>query len=248
MILEDAQRLAEMLMAEHGLTAAGWTFGFSNATRAAGSCQERSYNATSGTVKTVKRIKLSRHFVSAADSALVRETILHEIAHALVGPVEGHGPRWQTKVLELGGSSDRTCLIDLDIPGKWVGTCPGCGHVWQLYRAPKGNKECRACALGGRPCVLTWSKRRPDGTLEPAQVERKSHPKWFAECSTKDCVNNNGGSVLTRSRAPRRLPHCEWCGLELLWWRWVAGVSEPMIPREHDGTVVEWNRLDDLVP
>ena len=42
---------------------------------------------------TIKReISLSRHYVRHADESHIRDTILHEIAHALVGPVMAMTP------------------------------------------------------------------------------------------------------------------------------------------------------------
>jgi hypothetical protein len=48
-------------------------------------------------------IRLDISHVHRGPWRFVRETILHEIAHALVGPC-GHGLKWQRKARELGVS------------------------------------------------------------------------------------------------------------------------------------------------
>src|SRR5215831_12499482 len=51
-----------------------------------------------------KAILLNGHHVDTHPEPEVKDTILHEVAHALVGPSNGqpHGPTWVTKAKELG--------------------------------------------------------------------------------------------------------------------------------------------------
>jgi predicted SprT family Zn-dependent metalloprotease len=42
-----------------------------------------------------------------APREVVRNIILHEIAHALVYPFRGHGEKWQNKAKELGVTWER---------------------------------------------------------------------------------------------------------------------------------------------
>src|SRR5690242_11321616 len=81
--LADAKRLAEQLMKTHNVSLA-WSFRFDSAKVRFGKCDYRG-----------REITLSRHLVELNDEAEVRDTILHEIAHALVRPNVGHGPAWQ---------------------------------------------------------------------------------------------------------------------------------------------------------
>lgn len=72
MDIDQARALAQELMAFHGLT--GWSFAFDRAKRRAGAAHfDR------------KQITLSRALTEASDDDAVRDTILHEIAHVLVG-------------------------------------------------------------------------------------------------------------------------------------------------------------------
>lgn len=94
MELETAQKEAMRLMREHRLD--GWGFRFSDGTRTFGRCRHSD-----------KTISLSRQLTRVNDAHHVIETILHEIAHALCGPHEGHGPRWRAMAVRVGCSPQR---------------------------------------------------------------------------------------------------------------------------------------------
>ena len=48
------------------------------------------------------RIEFDLHYALRAPPHDIRNVILHEIAHALVGPGHGHREHWQNKARELG--------------------------------------------------------------------------------------------------------------------------------------------------
>ena len=89
MTLEDAEQLALDLMRQHGLRR--WTFTFDRAVCRFGCCNERK-----------RTISLSAKLTELNDEDAVRDTILHEIAHAMVGVRAGHGPKWQRQALAIG--------------------------------------------------------------------------------------------------------------------------------------------------
>jgi ribulose-5-phosphate 4-epimerase/fuculose-1-phosphate aldolase len=89
-----ALELATALMAEHGLC--GWRIKLDHARRRAGLCDF-----------SAKVISLSRHYVRHAEPDHIRDTILHEIAHALVGPRHGHDAVWRRKAREIGCTATR---------------------------------------------------------------------------------------------------------------------------------------------
>lgn len=115
MNITTAAKLADTLMAQHGLTATGWTFKMDRATARLGLCQFGP-----------KVISLGGAYVESAEAAAVRDIILHEIAHALVGAYVltptggvvrnrqghatkiGHGWQWKIKAREIGCSGQRT--------------------------------------------------------------------------------------------------------------------------------------------
>ena len=62
-----------------------------------------------------KTIMLNTHHVDIHPEKEVICTILHEIAHALVGPGYGHGPVWESKAREIGCDNTLPCS-HLDLP------------------------------------------------------------------------------------------------------------------------------------
>jgi hypothetical protein len=94
--LVEARTLALSLMTEHGI-ASTWSFEFDNAQRRLGVC-----------VHTYRRITISRYIASAATPDQVRQTMLHEIAHALLGPRHHHNDVWKAKAASIGYTGKRT--------------------------------------------------------------------------------------------------------------------------------------------
>jgi len=130
----DAAGMASGLMARWGL--ADWRFAFDGAVRRFGSCDHRT-----------RTISLSRHLVALNDREVVRDTILHEIAHALVERHHGHDAVWRAKALEVGAQPDRTYGDEVTSPpARWVGTCPGCGTT--IGRMRRLTLSCGPCGRG----------------------------------------------------------------------------------------------------
>src|SRR5580704_1150694 len=77
-----------------------WEFGINTNVRRAGVCYYPTKN-------TRGRIELSSHFAERNSDEMIRDTILHEIAHALVGPGHGHDAVWQAKCVEIGAKPER---------------------------------------------------------------------------------------------------------------------------------------------
>jgi hypothetical protein len=94
-------QLTFSLMAKHNLLEKGWSFKWNNRKRCWGLC---SY--------AKKEIQLSQvMFVETVKYEDVKNTILHEIAHALT-PGHKHGPVWRMKCREIGCSDDRTASYE----------------------------------------------------------------------------------------------------------------------------------------
>lgn len=139
MELVTAKKLAIQLMAQHGLFANGWSFAFDNARRRLGCCKYR-----------IRTITLSTRWVEVLGEDEVRDTILHEIAHALVGAGHGHDWVWRKKALEIGCNGNRThqCADDKTPEAKYIAVCHGCGKKHQRNRMPKHNRasSCGICS------------------------------------------------------------------------------------------------------
>lgn len=143
-----ARDQALALMLKHGLC--GWKFGFDHSRRRAGFC--RALPGQPGV------ITLSVYFVDLNAEAEILDTILHEIAHALVGIGHGHDEVWQEKCLEIGARPER-CYDGARVRmphGRWVATCPGCGQVFRRHRRPRvlTGWSCRRC--GKEKGLLDW--------------------------------------------------------------------------------------------
>lgn len=133
MDLASAHELAETLLEQHRLT--GWRVVIDGAKTRAGVCRFSS-----------REIGLSGPLTALHSSAEVRDTILHEIAHALVGPHHQHDAVWRAQAASIGCST-RACLPP-DAPrvaAPWVGTCPA-GHRVQRHRRPERQSSCRQCS------------------------------------------------------------------------------------------------------
>ena len=98
MDMAHAEKLALQLMQQHGLD--GWQFKWDRATKRLGSCNY-----------TQKRITLSAHQTKNWQEIEVKDTILHEIAHALLPLRSGHGKLWKAKCVEIGAKPQRCAVI-----------------------------------------------------------------------------------------------------------------------------------------
>src|SRR4051794_36578616 len=94
MDLTAAFDLAESLIARHGLS--GWRVEFDTAKRRAGICRYAE-----------RVIGLSAPLTRLHDEAEVRDTVLHEVAHALVGARHGHDSVWRHTARRIGCSGLR---------------------------------------------------------------------------------------------------------------------------------------------
>ena len=151
--LGQIERLAQELMAHHasvGGLEKDWSFGFDLATARAGVCR---YND--------RRIDLSVSYCLAANRAEIVDTVLHEIAHAIVGPRHNHDSVWRATAQRIGCTGERCHRVQHSAP-KWVGEC-GCGQRWfrqTLQRRIMRNRMCAKCHG-----TITW--RRNSQGLAP---------------------------------------------------------------------------------
>jgi len=132
--LADAHALAYSLLTEHGLY--DWTFAFNRRKRAFGVCD---YSR--------RTILLSSVLTELNGEAEVRDTLLHEVAHALAGPKAGHGPVWRKLALEVG-AKPRRCYRAEEIrqpPSTYLLVCPSCQQATPRHRKPTRVYACRGC-------------------------------------------------------------------------------------------------------
>lgn len=174
MELGRAYELARRLVAEHGLE--GWRVEFDTAKRRAGVCRFAD-----------RVIGLSAPLTRVHGETEVRDTVLHEIAHALVGPAHAHDAVWRATARRIGCTGSRCVPADAPrVTGAWVGVCAA-GHVKDRHRRPERVTSCGRCRSTFSPeHLLEWTYRG-----RPAEM----HPNYVAELA-----------ALTSGRRVRRAP------------------------------------------
>lgn len=145
MEISPALALGRRLLREHGLE--HWTVTTDRAKTRAGVCRF-----------AARTISLSAPLTRLHDEAEVRDTLLHEIAHALVGPSHGHDAVWRAKAMAIGCSGERTLSTQApSVEGPWRGECPA-GHHYTRHRRPGRVMSCLACSPEfDAAALLTWT-------------------------------------------------------------------------------------------
>ena len=136
--LGEVEAIGDELLGLHkrfsGLRA-DWTFGFDLSPVRAGVCR---YGE--------RRIDLSVSYCLQAALDDVADTILHEIAHAIVGKAHNHDAVWCAKAREIGCTGERTHSVE-HTEARWLGEC-ACGVRWRrqrLHRRLRRGAVCPAC-------------------------------------------------------------------------------------------------------
>lgn len=161
--------MGRRLMDEHGLE--DWRLVFDRAKKRAGICRS-----------SERTIGLSTPLTVLHTPDQVRDTVLHEIAHALVGPRHGHGPTWQAMAVRVGASPERCLPQDAaSVPGAWMGTCPA-GHTIERHRRPARVSSCRECSPRFTPeAVFTWTHHGLPAQMTPAYLRQLDALEFAAE-------------------------------------------------------------------
>lgn len=141
MTFTEVRDLGYEYMMLHGLTDLDWRFGFNDHKRTLGMCYYKK-----------KRIEVSQELVRSGNVEQIRETILHEIAHALVGPHKAHGQEWRAMAIKVGAKP--VACADGAVPptgrgAKYKADCP-CGIPHYRYRKPKRPDGKFYCVKAGR--------------------------------------------------------------------------------------------------
>jgi len=124
--------MATRLLRQHGLD--GWVVVFDNAKRRAGVCRFAD-----------RVIGLSAPLARLHSADEVRETVLHEVAHALAGPQHGHDAVWAAHARRIGSTGERCLSRETPrLPAPWLGVCPA-GHTQERHRRPERVQSCRRC-------------------------------------------------------------------------------------------------------
>lgn len=169
-LMGSIQRETQNLLQAHGLK--GWKVLFERSLHRAGSCR---YGR--------KEIVYSVYFMETSSPEERRNTITHEVAHAIAGSHAGHGERWAQVHRELGGTAHEKGLMPQALATHeyflWVGTCSNCSYRTGLEEAPDGVWICRACDVSKPPLerVFHWTM---DGDVVIPENLGKIYSEQFA--------------------------------------------------------------------
>jgi predicted SprT family Zn-dependent metalloprotease len=122
----------------------GWQFQFNGRKTAMGLCRHQH-----------RTIALSTHMIERNPPEEIRETLLHEIAHALVGPQHGHDAVWKAKALEVGAQPERCGWGEMP-EGRWRALCNSCGDRFYRHRRPRWLTGWFCCGCGRERGKLVW--------------------------------------------------------------------------------------------
>jgi predicted SprT family Zn-dependent metalloprotease len=149
MELKKAEEIVKKLFIEYGLYEDGWKFKWDNSTYR---------NALCDFIK--KTIFLSKKLVILRKRKYVKNTILHEIAHAKVGYEHGHNEVWKKYAESIGcvvkvRESDNTHISPdiIYVPYNYKGIC-SCGN--KIYR--HRNRVPKICSKCKNISLKSWEK------------------------------------------------------------------------------------------
>lgn len=132
----EVRKYAESKLAEHRLE--GWTIVLKeDIAGAAGLCNT-----------TTKTITFSVDYLLQVPGDVWKNTVLHEIAHALT-PRQNHNRLWKSVFKAIGGNGERMVesfarKVNPETY-RWVGRCAACGNEVGLQAAPRVVYACGVC-------------------------------------------------------------------------------------------------------
>lgn len=143
---EKARSLALAEMRRWGLIDKGWKFAFNTRRRSLGLCSPKK-----------RTIFLSRYFLDKVSDFETRDTVLHEIAHALEvirHGTSGHGPVWKSICREVGAQPIAKCNAKIHHQYPYVIKYED-RIVKGLWKLPKDiHERLQGMSLRGRPETL----------------------------------------------------------------------------------------------
>ena len=160
-----AEKMARELMQHHGLLRDGWRFVWGRGRRQFGLAQVgRITDPRTGYVTIDKVIKLSAPLTKLNTVDEVRDTLLHEIAHALAGIEHGHDAHWQRMCKKIGARPERLVTDQAVMPShRYHIRCTGCQKV-----IAKRDRRMAPARLKQAHCALCGPTTRGKRILEPA--------------------------------------------------------------------------------
>ncbi len=121
-----------------------WSVDYDNAKRRAGICR-----------LTDKRISISRSHAQSNHQDVVKDTILHEFAHAIAYELykeTGHGKRWKQVATSIGATPKASGKFNLpSAPWLLVHRCSKSHQIKPISERYRRNKKIKSYFLTGKP-------------------------------------------------------------------------------------------------
>lgn len=174
------RQIAESLMKQHGLLP-HWRFVIDTRPHSCrlGCCDSRQ-----------KLIVISAHHVINSPDASVMDTLLHEIAHAIVGCLHGHDSKWRDCAQSIG-AVPRICmdtLIHAPIPKRYIASC--CGLQFTFGKLARRNRKWYCCKCKNQ-LILKFNpahaiaKIKTEFALLESEVGRQAFIQELRKCPPK---------------------------------------------------------------
>jgi len=180
--------MARSLMNMHGYGHV--PFEFNRSVRSLGKTTFEGRPDVTGAHRIIK-MGLSRKFVELLPEDEIRDVILHEIAHMIVGPrpVGGaHGPVWKATARRIGAKPNRCATPTAKPVGEFTLLCDK-GHKGGVYhRHPQRVRFCRYCGgpRAGYSAIMTVYRNRIRVPLSTAPAKyRVEHHKFMQKALAK---------------------------------------------------------------
>jgi hypothetical protein len=132
----EAVQFTQELLFEYGLK--DWRVELDRALRHFGCCHYAQ-----------RAISLSHQLIRLNNQTEVLDFILHEIAHAIVGPDVGHGPacRHAARVIGCRGERCYSTARVVQPPPRVLLRCTSCGNTARRLKMPRRQLACSLCCM-----------------------------------------------------------------------------------------------------
>ena len=139
---QEIETYAIQKLKDWALDTKGWTFGWNTRRASFGVCRVRS-----------KRIELSTFLFPIINKEERKDTVLHELAHALDAEERGysnHDRNWKLKAIMVGAKPQRCKNLDqaeekrATLKCKYTLICPN-GHEFHRHRFMRRDTSCPTC-------------------------------------------------------------------------------------------------------
>lgn len=96
---------------------------------------------------TKKELNFSKNLILNNSREEIRDTVLHECAHAIAGHGAWHWYKWKICALKIWLQNPQTCNTTANqAEWKYKMQCAGCGEIYHFYKkVSKLNKACYNC-------------------------------------------------------------------------------------------------------